>query len=348
MKKRRYIMFAAVLALSFFMTACSKGTETAEKGTEEPASQAESAVAAGETVDAGETGGAGEDAPLVVIIPSDMSDPNLVYVAGCLEKYCAEMGFASSVSDPQANAQTQANMISNAVARGAAAVVFDPIDSAALGTAVIEAREAGVLVVTMVGDIDEMYHEYRDVYVGPDDLMAGQMAADCFKERFPEGAEVVCIEGAAGHSAQIRRRDGFDSGIDGSGIHILDSKSCASWSTSDAMTIAEDFAVMYGDKIDGIFCHWDNGGVGVVEALKAADYQPGDVFMVTVDGCYNGFDLIKEGWLYASVMQDCDTLAKVCVESIKTLREGGEVEEIINPDLILVTSENVDEIDPGW
>lgn len=347
MKKRRTMAFAIILILSLLLTACGE-TKTEENDKKESTGAAEKNDAA-ENADTENTEGAENSGdPLVVIIPSDMSDPNLVYVAQCLEKYCGEMGFASSISDPQANAQTQANMISNAVARGAAAVVFDPIDSAALGTAIMEAKEAGVLVITTVGDIDEMYHEYRDVYVGPDDLMAGQMAADCFKQNFPDGAEVVCIEGAAGHSAQIRRRDGFDSGVENSNIHILDSKSCASWSTSDAMTIAEDFIVMYGDDIDGIFCHWDNGGVGVVEALKAAGYEPGDAFMVTVDGCYNGFDLIKEGWLYASVMQDCDTMAKVCIESIKTLREGGEVEEIINPDLILVTSENVNDIDPGW
>ncbi|MCD2493034.1 sugar ABC transporter substrate-binding protein [Lacrimispora sp. NSJ-141] len=339
MSKRYNIMITIVLILTLFCAGCGGGKVRQE--TKEASKSAEES-----------TGGSKEEGlkegSLVAIIPSDMSDPNLVYVSKCLEKYCDEMGYESALFDPQANAQTQANMISNAVAQGASAVVFDPIDSAALGTAMMEAKEAGVLVITTVGDIDEMYHEYRDVYVGPDDLVAGEMAAECFKEHFPDGAEVVCIEGAAGHSAQIRRRDGFAAGIEGGNIKILDSKSCTSWSTSDAMTIAEDFIVMHGDKMDGIFCHWDNGGVGVVEALEAAKYEPGDVFMVTIDGCYNGFDLIREGWVYASIMQDCNTMARVCIESIKTLQEGGEVEEIIHPDLILVTEENVDSIDPGW
>ncbi len=330
MNKRYHTLFPLLLATVLLFTACagSPGTPPASGATPPPA-------AAG-------------DAPMVAIIPSDMSDPNLVYVASRLENYCKELGFAPTLFDPQANAQTQANMIGNAVAQGAVAVVFDPIDSAALGTAIMDAKKAGVLVATVVGDIDKMYHDYRDVYVGPDDLKAGEIAAQCFKDNFPQGADIVCIEGAAGHSAQIRRADGFDTGITGSSINILDRKSCISWSTSDAMTIAEDFIVMHGDKMSGIFCHWDNGAVGVVEALKAAQYQPGDMFMVAVDGCYNGFDLIREGWMYGTVMQDCDTIAKVCIESIKTLHEGGAVEKIINPDLILVTKDNVDSIDPGW
>lgn len=340
MKKQYRLLLTMVMAALLLCTACAGAPSAPAQGSA-PAQQA-----AGD--DAPAAAPAAADKPLVAIIPSDMSDPNLVFVASCLEKYCAENGFASTLFDPQANAQTQANMIGNAVAQGAAAVVFDPIDSAALGTAIIDAKEAGVLVGTVVGDIDAMYHDYRDVYVGPDDLKAGEIAAECFEAHFPDGAEVVCIEGAAGHSAQIRRADGFDTGIEGGNIQILDQKSCASWSTSDAMTIAEDFIVMYGEQMDGIFCHWDNGAVGVVEALKAAQYQPGDMFMVAVDGCYNGFDLIREGWMYATVMQDCDSIARVCIESLKTLHDGGTVEKIINPDLILVTSENVDSIDPGW
>lgn len=331
MNKKTHTLFTLVLVTLLVCTACAGGPAQAPK----PADTARPAAVA-------------DGAPMVAIIPSDMSDPNLVYVSKRLENYCKELGFTPVVFDPQANAQTQANMIGNAVAQGAIAVVFDPIDSAALGTAIMEAKEAGVLVATVVGDIDKMYHDYRDVYVGPDDLKAGEIAALCFKENFPQGADIVCIEGAAGHSAQIRRSDGFDAGTAGGNINILDRKSCVSWSTSDAMTIAEDFIVMHGNKMSGIFCHWDNGAIGVVEALKAAQYKPGDIFMVAVDGCYNGFDLIREGWMYGTVMQDCDTIAKVCIESIKTLKDGGSVEKIINPDLILVTKENVESIDPGW
>jgi ribose transport system substrate-binding protein len=56
------------------------------------------------------------------------------------------------------------------------------------------------------------------------------------------------------------------------------------------MNIMDDFIVKYGDQIQGVFCHWDNGATGVIGALKNANMT--DVFVVGVDGCRAGFDQV--------------------------------------------------------
>lgn len=48
------------------------------------------------------------------------------------------------------------------------------------------------------------------------------------------------------------------------------------------MAIMEDFIVKYGDKIDAVFCHWDNGATGVINALENANMD--GVYIVAVDG----------------------------------------------------------------
>lgn len=292
----------------------------------------------------------GSDQLTIAWVASDMSDENLAYTTRVMEDYCAEKGIKLLTFDGKANAQTQANFMSNAISQNVDAIIIDTIDTAALGTTLMEVKEAGIIMGTVISDVDEMYQEYRDFYVGLDDNIAGEIAGGLFIEQFKDKdeAKVVCVEGATGSSPQIRRHDGFAAGIEGANINVIDSKTCSAWSIPDAMTIAEDFLTKYGSDLDGIFCHWDNGGTGVREALKAAGFNPGDVFMVTVDGCYAGFDLIRDGWSYASVMQDSTKIAQLGIDYVIQLSEGGTVPSITNPDPILITKDNVDDIDPGW
>ena len=85
---------------------------------------------------------------------------------------------------------------------------------------------------------------------------------------FPNGATGVEIGGQAGHVAATNRHTGFSEGIKGKNITVLDYKNPQAWDTAQAQAIAEDMITKYGDKIQFIFCHWDNGATGVINALK--------------------------------------------------------------------------------
>ena len=61
--------------------------------------------------------------------------------------------------------------------------------------------------------------------------------------------------------------------LEGTNINVMDYKACEQWQTAMALAIAEDMIVKYGDEIDGVFCHWDNGATGVIEAFKAAGLE---------------------------------------------------------------------------
>jgi ribose transport system substrate-binding protein len=166
----------------------------------------------------------------------------------------------------QNDVQKEAAAVLQCIADGYEVIFINPSDIQGIVPSLMEAKEAG-LIIGMFSSQPPEDATWYDFFCGCDDTLAGQRGAQAFLAAFPDGAKVVEVGGQAGHDAQIKRRDGFREGIEGSGIVVLDSQNCNGWVTADAMAIAEDFITKYGDEIDGVFCHWDNGATGVIEEL---------------------------------------------------------------------------------
>ena len=109
----------------------------------------------------------------------------------------------------------------------------------------------------------------------------------------------------------------------------------------------EDFLTKYED-IDGIYVHWDNGAVAVVEAIKAAGRQNDGIVIVSVDGCYNGFDLVKEGSILGTVMNPFETMARDSIDVGLKGVDGEKLDSYNYIESIFITKDNVDDYDPGW
>ena len=82
----------------------------------------------------------------------------------------------------------------------------------------------------------------------------------------------------------------------------------------------------YGDKIQFIFCHWDNGATGVINALKAVN-QPwaNKVMIIGVDGNKAGFDQVQSWPNYISIAQNVETITSKVMEESHALHQEGPV-----------------------
>ena len=212
----------------------------------------------------------------------------------------------------------------------------------------MEAQQAGVIVGLYSSELPDGYTDYRDFMCGTDDVQCGQVAAQTLMEAFPEGCNVVEVGGQSGHSAQIKRHDGFVATIEGSNINMLDSRDCEAWASEDAMAIMEDFIVSYGDQIDAVYCHWDVGATGVIEALKNAGME--GVYVIGVDGCSVGYDQVKEGTQALCIGQSFSQMTQDAFDCITKLMNGEELEnDVVWTALDVVTAETVDDYPyPEW
>ena len=264
----------------------------------------------------------------IVDICQSMSNESQAFAAKMVEKHAAEYGLNVTVMDAKADPALEAQLVTTAIAQGAKAIFVNPNDINGIVPSLMAAKEAGVVVGMFSSDLSEENQQYRDFYVGANDLEAGKAAAQAFIDQFPDGANIVEIGGQSGHDAQIKRHDGFMEGLKGSNINLLETQNCSAWATNDCLDIMQDFIVKYGDKIDGIFCHWDNGATGVIQALQNANM---DIpYLVAVDGCKAGFDQVAAGTQAVCLMQNFETMAVKELELIRTVLDGGTVDEQIN------------------
>lgn len=280
-------------------------------------------------------------------ITQALSNESQAYAWKQFQQYCGDYGFTMDVFEGQNDVQNEAKAVSTCIAQGYDAIFVNPSDINAIVPALMEAKEAGVIVGMFSSDLAAEYQEYRDFFCGVDDTMAGQTAGQAFVDHFPDGATIVEVGGQAGHDAQIKRHDGFVEATAGSKIEMIDSQNCSGWVTADAMAITEDFIVKYGDKIQGVFCHWDNGATGVIEALKNAGMN--DVYVVAVDGCRAGYDQVKAGTQAVCIGQSFTNMAIKSLENAKAKLDGQAFEVINYIPLDVVTKDNVETLPyPEW
>lgn len=228
--------------------------------------------------------------------------------------------------DAKGDTQAESQIVTNCIAQRFKVIFLNPNDINAIVPSLMQAKRAGLIVGMFSSDLAPANQKYRDFYAGVNDTMAGQQAAAAFIKQFPKGAKIVEIGGQAGHDAQIKRHDGFNAAIKGSNIQVIDYKACTQWSTAEAMTIMENMIVKYGKEIQGVFCHWDNGATGVLQAAKAAGMT--GLFVVGVDGNRAGYVQVQSGEQSVSIAQDFTVMAKKDLELAKAVLAKQKVEPI--------------------
>ena len=306
------------------------------------------ALAAGCVLTMGLTAYAKEAETLkVAYIPNSMSNEMNAYGYKIMEENQGDYNMEVTAFDGKYDAQTETSAITNCIGQGFDAIILCPSDINAVIPAVMQAKENGVIVAMYSADLPEEYREYRDIFVGVDDTEAGEKAAQAFIEQFQDGAKILEVGGTAGTDAPVRRHDGFNAALEGSNIEVLDYQATSSWSSNETMAITEDMIVKYGDEIQGIFCHWDGGATGCIEALKNAGIE--GTYVVAIDGSRSGFDQVKAGTQNVCISQNVVNISLKALETIRKAADGEEYEAENYVPLDIVTAENVDELPyPEW
>jgi len=292
--------------------------------------------------------GVGAQAKLVkaAFVISNAANESQAFSAKQFLKFGSQFGFDMYTFDAKGDTQAESQIVTNCIAQRFKVIFLNPNDISAIVPAIIKAKAAGMIVGMFSSDLAPENQKYRDFYAGVNDTMAGQQAAQAFIKHFPNGAKIVEIGGQAGHDAQIKRHDGFNGpeGIKGSNIQVLDYKACQQWATDQAQAIMEDDIVKYGNDIQGVFVHWDNGATGVIQAAKAAGIK--GLFIVGVDGNRAGYYQVQSGDQAVSIAQDFVLMTKTDLGLARDELAGKKIKQINFVPLFVVDKDSIASFDP--
>ena len=181
---------------------------------------------------------------------------------------------------------SQANAVQDLETQGIDALVILPTDPDPLVNAIKEVKGKGTFVALVDRAPSTNDNSVRDLYVAGNNFALGQTAGEYIKTTTPN-AEVVVIRGMAIPIDQ-ERQNGFDKGIEGSGVKVLD-RQYGNWNRDDAFKVMQDYLTKY-PKIDVVWCQDDDMAVGVLQAIE----QAGRTDIQYIIGGAGSKDMIKK------------------------------------------------------
>lgn len=159
---------------------------------------------------------------------------------------------------------SQANALEDLTAQGINALVALPHNSDELIDPIRQVKDKGVFVTIVDRALPD--RSIEDLYVAGNNPELGRVAGEYLKDNLGTG-DVVVIRGLP-IVIDEERQKGFDEGIAGSKINVLD-RQFGNWSRDDAFKVMQDYLAKY-PKIDAVWCQDDDMAIGVLEAIEQA------------------------------------------------------------------------------
>ncbi len=257
--------------------------------------------------------------------------------------------------------ETQMQAIETCILDGAKGILLTASDTSSIGSAVKQARDAGILVIALDTPLDPA--ETADATFATDNYLAGLLIGQWAKGQLGEAAANAKIGllniNISQPSVGVLRNQGF---LEGFGVELGDP---GKWGDeTDARIVGHDVSsgseeggrkgmenlLATDPEINVVYTINEPAAAGAYEALKSLGREK-DVLIVSVDGGCPGVQNVKAGVIGATSQQYPLLMASYGVEAVKTFAESGEKPEttpgkdFFDTGVRLITDSGVDGVD---
>jgi len=154
--------------------------------------------------------------------------------------------------------------VNNFIDQGYDAIIVNANNSAAFGSVVKKANDAGVVLLSF----DNIIADPMNIQINVDQKGLGVTAGNfLLKEVKADPAKFLFVRGPAGQPVDKARADGFAEAIAKSGRKVDVTEVIGNWAVGDAQKVTAD-AIAAGGKFDGIYV--EGGSQGAAQAMLDA------------------------------------------------------------------------------
>ena len=241
----------------------------------------------------------------------------------------------------------QLSILKDQVRQGVNAVLLSPISDANCLPGIEAAHDADIPVFAVNNEFNG-----ADMFVGPNSLEQGQIAAEWVNEKIGGKGEVAIVMGMAKTGVTRIRTEGFEGWFkeNNKDVEVV-AKQNADWDRSKAKDVAATFLKTY-PELKAIFCNNDVMALGVVEAVKEANLELNkDIYVVGCDGQSEAYDSIRAGEMAATIDSFPYYEGYMAAEVCYRWMIGQDVPRVVFTPSKMLDSENVDntaEENLGW
>jgi len=247
------------------------------------------------------------------------------------------------VADGQRSSPKQTADIEAAITKGVDGMFLDPNEVDALAPAVQEAVDAKIPVVTVDRRVDKVPGVLA--HVGADNVKGGEAQGELIEKLFPNGANVMNLQGQSGSSPAIDRNKGLHNVLDkAKDKYKFVFEDTAGFDRAKGLSMTETALDGMKTPPEVIVCANDDMALGALEALKARNLL-GKVKLIGFDALPEALGQIKAGNMTATIEQSPGGQSQKALDTLVAfLRDGKQPAEkvtLLTP--VAITKDNLDQ-----
>ena len=261
---------------------------------------------------------------------STLNNPFFVTLNDAAKAKADSLQAKLTVVDAQNDASKQAADVEDLIQQGVKLIIINPVDSAAVASAIESANKAGIPVIT----VDRSAGGGKVIsHIASDNVAGGKLAGDYMLKSIAAGSDVAMLEGVAGSSAAIERGEGFTKAVEGK-VKIVASQT-ADFDRSKGLSVMENI-LQANPNIKAVFAQNDEMALGALEAIEETKK---DIMVIGFDATADAVAKVKEGKLAATVEQQPKLIGEQAIDAAVKYLSGEQVPASIPVELKLVTKD---------
>ena len=266
-----------------------------------------------------------------------------------LETLGEENGVDVRVLFADGTAQGQDEQVNALIAQQPDAIALTSLDAESSVATYARIDQAGVAGVAGILPPTDPALPYIEAYRGPDDFEHGRLGAQSLAGALEgQSGQVGMIRGAPGGTDNKNRAEGFREELASIAPDLeIVADEDSDWADQKKIYDVATAMLRRHPDIAGIFTQADTIAAATADAVEDAGLQD-QVAIVGVGGSCEGFDLIEQGRIVSTSLQDPWIGAQDVFDVSMAIARGETPEQIAYMELPVITDDNVSEYECHW
>ncbi|GAB3081847.1 ABC transporter substrate-binding protein [Micromonospora schwarzwaldensis] len=244
-----------------------------------------------------------------------------------IKEAAGQAGVELKFDDAQQKQENQIKAIRNFIQQKVDVIAFSPVVESGWDTVLKEAKDAKIPVILTDRAVDSADKSLYKTFLGSDFVKEGRLAGEWLVEQKKAATgpvNIVELQGTTGSAPANDRKKGFGEAIAANpNLKIVASQS-GDFTRAGGKQVMEQF-LKANPKIDVLFAHNDDMGLGALEAITAAGKVPGkDITIITVDAVKDGMQALADG-KFNFIAECSPLLGPQLMDLAKKVKAGEEV-----------------------
>ncbi|MCA9191647.1 MAG: sugar ABC transporter substrate-binding protein [Planctomycetales bacterium] len=258
-----------------------------------------------------------------------------------------DIAVLEAIADGDPNRQLQ--QVKNFITRRVNGIILVPKDAKSCIPAIRAANAANIPIVLFNRPASET--DAKSVAVQANNFEISKETVSFLIEQARKSGtktKAMIVLGDLGDINAVGRRDGFEAAVQGNEEFIeVVARVPSEWNQEKAQAGVVN-ALQANPDIGLIFTSSDFLLPSIISALKAANKyhkfnEPGHVIMGGFDGDATAYQMLRDGYLDATGVQDVYFEAKASVQAVLDMRDGKDVEPLIQDPGFVIHRDNMEE-----